>query len=228
MSSADRVLIVEDDDAVRLVLRLLLEDEGLVVAEAATGDRAIDEFHRQEFGVVLLDLRLPGMHGFDVCRAIRRTSGVPIIMVTAQQDSHDVVAGLECGADDYVTKPFNDRELVARVRAQLRRWPSSPAATDVLRSGDVEIRVNEGAVLKAGRQIGLTKTEFHLLVRLAQSPNHVYSRDQLLDHVWGYRYTGDGRLVDTHIRRLRTKIETDPQNPKIVLTVRGLGYKFVG
>jgi two-component system response regulator MtrA len=228
MSAPDRVLIVEDDDAVRLVLRLLLEDEGLAVAEAATGDRAIAEFRQQDVGVVLLDLRLPGMHGFDVCREIRRTSGVPIIMVTAQQDSHDVVAGLECGADDYVTKPFNDRELVARVRAQLRRWPSSPAATGVIRSGDVEIRVNEGAVLKAGRQIRLTKTEFHLLVRLAQSPNQVFSRDQLLEHVWGYRYTGDGRLVDTHIRRLRTKIESDPQNPTVVLTVRGLGYKFVG
>jgi two-component system, OmpR family, response regulator MtrA len=229
MSTApDRVLIVEDDEAVRLVLRMLLEDEGLAVAEAATGDRAIDEFHRQEVGVVLLDLRLPGMHGFDVCREIRRTSGVPIIMVTAQQDSHDVVAGLECGADDYVTKPFNDRELVARVRAQLRRWPTGPTASNVIRSDDVEIRVNEGAVLKDGRQVGLTKTEFHLLVRLAQAPNRVFSRDQLLDDVWGYRYTGDGRLVDTHIRRLRTKIETDPQNPKVVLTVRGLGYKFVG
>lgn len=223
----DRVLIVEDDEAVRLVLRMLLEDEGLAVAEAATGDRAIAEFRRQEVGVVLLDLRLPGMHGFDVCREIRRTSGVPIIMVTAQHDSHDVVAGLECGADDYVTKPFNDRELLARVRAQLRRWPSGPAASDVIRSGDLEIRVNEGAVLKAGRPISLTKTEFHLLVRLAQSPNHVFSRDQLLDQVWDYRYTGDGRLVDTHVRRLRTKIEDDPQRPQHVMTVRGLGYKFV-
>jgi DNA-binding response OmpR family regulator len=166
------------------------------------------------------------MHGFEVCRQLRRTSGVPIIMVTAQQDSHDVVAGLECGADDYVTKPFNDRELIARVRAQLRRRPTSGRPGDVIRSGDVEIRVAEGAVFKAGTEVKLTKTEFHLLVQLAQSPNHVWSRDQLLDDVWDYQYTGDGRLVDTHVRRLRMKVETDPQQPEVIVTVRGLGYKF--
>ena len=227
MNVQDRVLIVEDDDAVRFVLRMLLEDEGLFVCEAATGDQAVERFRRSDISLVLLDLRLPGLHGFDVCRRIRRTSGVPIIMVTAQQDSHDVVAGLECGADDYVTKPFNDRELLARVRAQLRRWPSTPAPADIIRSQDLEVRVNEGAVLKGGYDVGLTKTEFRLLVHLAQSPNQVLSRDQLLDQIWDYQYTGDGRLVDTHVRRLRMKVETDPQHPTVVLTARGLGYKFV-
>jgi DNA-binding response OmpR family regulator len=223
----DRVLIVEDDDAVRIVLRLLLEDEGLSVTEASSGPKALEQFGREPVDVVLLDLRLPGMHGFEVCRQLRRNSGVPIIMVTAQQDSHDVVAGLECGADDYVTKPFNDRELIARIRAQLRRRPFSAERPDIIRAGDLEIRVSEGAVLKDGVDVGLTKTEFHLLVQLAHAPNHVRSRDQLLDEVWDYQYIGDGRLVDTHVRRLRMKVERDPQHPEHIVTVRGLGYKFV-
>ncbi|MEO5898806.1 MAG: response regulator transcription factor [Ilumatobacteraceae bacterium] len=222
-----RVLVIEDDDAVRLVLRMLLEDEGMEVVEAASGGAAIEAFRRQPADLVLLDLRLPGVHGFEVCRQLRRTSGVPIIMVTAQQDSHDVVAGLECGADDYVTKQFNDRELLARIRAQLRRYPATLSRRDSMLFGDVEIRPSEGLVLKAGEPIGLTKTEFHLLVHLAEVPNRVWSRDQLLEHVWDYAYAGDGRLVDTHIRRLRIKVESDPQNPMLIQTVRGLGYKLV-
>ena len=221
-----RVLLVEDDDAVRTVLRMLLEDEGMDVAEAASGTAAIESFRRQPCDLVLLDLRLPGVHGFEVCRQLRRTSGVPIIMVTAQQDSHDVVAGLECGADDYVTKPFNDRELLARIRAQLRRYPSPADQRPTMVFGDVEIRPAEGLVLKGGQPVSLTKTEFHLLVSLAETPNRVWSRDQLLEHVWDYSYAGDRRLVDTHVRRLRIKVETDPQNPTLIQTVRGLGYKL--
>ena len=229
---ADTVMLVEDDHAVRSLVRLLLEDEGLTVVEASTGTEAIDAFGRHEVDLVLLDIRLPGMNGFDVCRQLRRSSDVPIIMVTAQQDSHDVVAGLELGADDYVTKPFNDRELMARVRAQLRRRSGAvtAAATGPIRTsiviGDLEIRPVEGRVLRDGDEIALTKTEFQLLNHLALHPNRLWSRDQLLEHVWGYAYQGDGRLVDTHIARLRAKVEPDPANPEIIQTVRGLGYRL--
>jgi DNA-binding response OmpR family regulator len=224
---ADCVMVVEDDHSVRALVRLLLEDEGLLVVEAATGQQAVDRFDAESVDLVLLDIRLPGLNGFDVCRQLRRLSDVPIIMVTAQNDSHDVVAGLEVGADDYVTKPFNDRELLARVRAQLRRRHGDMGASSaVLTVGDIEVRVDEGRVMKAGEPVALTKSEFHLLVHLAQNPNRVWSRDQLLDHVWGYAYNGDGRLVDTHVARLRAKIEDTPATPTIIHTVRGLGYRL--
>jgi DNA-binding response OmpR family regulator len=223
----DSVMVVEDDHSVRALVRLLLEDEGLVVVEASTGTQAVDRFGVEPVDLVLLDIRLPGLNGFDVCRQLRRVSDVPIIMVTAQNDSHDVVAGLEVGADDYVTKPFNDRELLARVRAQLRRRHGSMSATPpVVTVGDIEVRIDEGRVLKGGEPIALTKSEFHLLTHLAQHPNRVWSRDQLLDHVWGYAYNGDGRLVDTHVARLRAKIEDNPTKPTIIHTVRGLGYRL--
>jgi DNA-binding response OmpR family regulator len=224
----DRVLVVEDDQAVRTLIRLLLEDEGLDVVEATTGPQALERFAEGPFDLVLLDLRLPGMYGFDVCRELRRTSDVPIIMVTAQHDSHDVVAGLELGADDYVTKPFVDRELLARVRVQLRRRASAEpsAAGETIEFGDVVVRPDEGRASKAGEDLALTKTEFRLLVHLASNPNRVWSREQLLDHVWGYDDKGDGRLVDTHVARLRSKIEDDPASPTIVQTVRGLGYRL--
>ena len=224
---SDRAMVVEDDDAVRMLIRLLLEDEGIAVVEAASGDIAIERFNAQPVDVVLLDVRLPGLSGFEVCRHIRRVSDVPIIMVTAQQDSHDIVAGLELGADDYVTKPFNDRELLARVRAQLRRRQTSgSAAPQVLRAGELEVRVDEGRTLRGGEEIRLTKTEFRLLCHLAANPNRVWSRDQLLEIVWGYSYQGDGRLVDTHVARLRSKIESDATSPVLIETVRGLGYRF--
>ncbi len=224
----ETVMVVEDDHAVRSLVRMLLEDDGLTVVEAATGSDAIDVFARHPVDLVLLDLRLPGMNGFDVCRELRRTSDVPIIMVTAQQDSHDVVAGLEVGADDYVTKPFNDRELLARVRARLRRRAggttgSVPTSIFV---GSLDVRPIEGRVLRDGVEIALTKTEFQLLSHLAQHPDRLWSRDQLLDAVWGYSYQGDGRLVDTHVARLRAKVEDDPSNPDIIQTVRGLGYRL--
>ncbi len=223
---ADTVMLVEDDHSVRALVRMLLEDEGLSVVEAATGTQAVERFAITSVDLVLLDIRLPGMNGFEVCRQIRRTSDVPIIMVTAQHDSHDVVAGLEMGADDYVTKPFNDRELLARVRAQLRRRTGGLAAPSAIALGDIEVRPEEGRASKCGEELSLTKTEFQLLSHMAQHPNRVWTRDQLLEHVWGYTYQGDGRLVDTHIARLRAKVETDPSNPDLIQTVRGIGYRL--
>jgi len=223
----DKVLLVEDDHTVRALVRLLLEDEGLTVVEASTGLQAVERFATEHVDLVLLDVRLPGLSGFDVCRQLRRTSAVPIIMVTAQQDSHDVVAGLELGADDYVTKPFNDRELMARVRAQLRRRQGAVGTTnEVVSSGDLTIKIDEGHVLKAGSRVPLTRIEFRLLCHFATNPNRVWSRSQLLEHVWGYPYDGDGRVVDTHIARLRAKIEDDPTNPLYIETVRGIGYRM--
>ena len=169
---------------------------------------------------------LPGIDGFELCRHLRKTSDVPIVMVTARVDTHDVVAGLEAGADDYLTKPFAPKELSARIRALLRRIrPMGPAHARLV-FGDLEIIADEGKVSLAGEELHLTKTEFRLLVELAQSPGRVFSRELLLDKVWGYDYFGDGRLVDVHIRRLRTKVEADPANPRHVVTVRGLGYRL--
>ena len=169
---------------------------------------------------------LPGMDGFELCRNIRRSSDVPIVMVTARIDTHDVVAGLEAGADDYLTKPFAQKELSARIRALLRRArPSSPGHSRLV-FGDLEIIPDEGKVLLGDTELALTKTEFRLLCELAADPGGVFSREALLDKVWGYGYFGDGRLVDVHIRRLRMKVETDPANPRHVVTVRGLGYRL--
>ena len=221
-----RVLIVEDDHAIRSLLRLLFEDDGYEVREAADGITALQAFDAASLDLVILDLRLPGMSGFDVCREIRKTSGVPIIIVSAQQDSHDIVAGLELGADDYVTKPFNDRELLARARAQMRhRAPDAPTTTTSI--GDLEVRPSEGVVLKSGQPVQLTKTEFHLLLYLSDHINLVLTRPQLLEAVWDYPPDGDSRLVDTHIARLRAKIESTPGEPKHLVTVRGIGYKLV-
>ena len=222
-----KVLLVEDDHTVRTLVRMLLEDEGMRVIEASTGNEAVEQFHRHKADLVLLDVRLPGLSGFDVCRELRRSSDVPIIMVTAQQDTHDVVTGLELGADDYVTKPFNDHELLARVRALLRRrqaGTSSTAATVSL--GDLVVKPDEGQALKYGEPVPLTRIEFRLLCHFAVHPNRVWSRSQLLELVWGYTYDGDSRVVDTHIARLRAKIEDDPSDPRYVQTVRGLGYRL--
>jgi DNA-binding response OmpR family regulator len=176
--------------------------------------------------VVLIDIMLPGIDGFELCRALRKTSDVPIVMVTARADTHDVVAGLEAGADDYLTKPFAPKELSARIRALLRRARTSDPAIAHLKFGDLEIVPDEGVVKRNGEEVHLTKTEFRLLVELASSPGRVFSREVLLERVWGYGYFGDGRLVDVHVRRLRTKVEGDPANPRHVVTVRGLGYKL--
>jgi len=220
------ILAVEDDERIRTAVRLALEDEGWDVEEAESGERALDIFGGGPFDVVLIDLMLPGIDGFELCRSVRRNSDVPIIMVTARTDTHDVVAGLEAGADDYLTKPFEPKELSARIRALLRRVrPSTPGHTH-LRFGDLEVIPDEGVVRKDGVEVHLTKTEFRLLVELASSPGRVHSREHLLEKVWGYDYFGDGRLVDVHVRRLRTKVEADPAMPRHVVTVRGLGYKL--
>jgi DNA-binding response OmpR family regulator len=221
-----RVLLVEDDPRIRTSLRMALEDEGYAVAEAESGEAALAAFDHRQPDVVLIDLMLPGMDGFDLCRNLRRRSDVPAIMVTARTDSHDVVAGLEAGADDYVTKPVAPKELTARIRALLRRARAPEPQNQVIRAGRLEIRPDEGVVRLGGEEVALTKTEFHLISELAQNAGRVLSREHLLERVWGYDYFGDSRLVDVHVRRLRAKIEDDPADPTCVVTVRGLGYKL--
>jgi DNA-binding response OmpR family regulator len=229
VAAVHALLFIEDDDQIRLALSMALEDEGYKVREAADGRAGLAEFAEHEIDLVLLDLRLPDMSGFDVCRALRARSIVPIIIITAQTDTHDLVAGLEAGADDYVTKPVVPKELAARIRALLRRVQLQETATP--RStvfGDVELRREQGIVLKRGREVSLTKTEFRLLCEFADHAGAVLSRDQLLERVWGYEYLGDSRLVDAHVRRLRVKIEAQPDDPRLIVTVRGLGYRLLG
>ena len=195
--------------------------------EADTAERGLALFAADGADVVLVDLMLPGIDGFECCRQLRRSSDVPIIIVTARVDSHEVVAGLEAGADDYVTKPFVMKELAARIRALRRRTrAATAAAVGVIEVRDLELRPDEGDVLRGGVDIHLTRTEFRLLCELAEAPSRVFSRETLLERVWGYDYFGDGRIVDVHVRRLRTKIEVDPSQPELLVTVRGLGYKL--
>lgn len=223
-----RLLVVEDDERIRASLRLALRDEGYAVHDVADATSALDHLAVDEPDLIVLDVLLPGMNGLEFCRSVRRTSAVPIIMVTARDDSHDVVAGLEAGADDYVTKPYNVKELAARIRSLLRRSQGllEESAPTVREVGDLEVRVDEGVVRRGGVDVELTRTEFRLLSELLDHERKVLSRDQLLASVWGYDYYGDVRVVDAHIRRLRAKIEQDPAEPHHVVTVRGLGYKF--
>ncbi len=227
-SVAQRILLIEDDDRIRETTRLVLEDEGYEVDEADSAETGLVVFGQRSPACVIVDLMLPGLDGFECCRALRRSSGVPIVVLSAKTDTTDVVAGLEAGADDYVTKPFHAQELTARVRALLRR--ASAAGLDgsqVITLGELEVIPEEGMVRKAGREVALTKTEFRLLCELAAHPNRVFTREILLENVWGYPHVGDGKLVDTHVHRLRTKLEDDPSSPRHVVTVRGLGYKVV-
>ncbi|GAB3445778.1 response regulator transcription factor [Phycicoccus ginsengisoli] len=224
-----RVLLVEDDPRVRRVLRLALEDEGYHVSESPDGEQGLADLPAVEPDVVLLDLMLPGRDGFSVCREIRRRSTVPVIMVTARTDSHDVVAGLEAGADDYVTKPLVAKELSARIRALLRRVePAVDSHPRCVRLGDLSVGLDDGVVELAGHPVSLTRTEFRLLAELVVAGGRVLSREELLERVWGYGYFGDSRIVDVHIRRLRTKVERDPASPRHVVTARGLGYRVAG
>jgi two-component system response regulator MtrA len=218
-----RILIVDDDTALGEMLAIVLRGEGFEPETVTRGDEVMDAFAAFEPDLVLLDVMLPGKDGIEVCREIRAASGVPIVMLTAKTDTVDVVLGLESGADDYVVKPFKPKELVARVRARLR-GADQPRPT-TLHVGDLTIDVPGHVVRRGEEEILLTPLEFDLLVCLARRPWQVFTRDELLEQVWGYRHSADTRLVNVHVQRLRAKIEKDPENPEVVLTVRGVGYK---
>jgi two-component system response regulator MtrA len=218
-----RVLVVDDDLSLAEMLGIVLRSEGLEAFFCADGDSAMATFREVRPDLVLLDVMLPGKDGIEVCKEIRSESGVPIVMLTARTDTVDVVLGLESGADDYVMKPFKAKELVARLRARLRS--STPSTPETLAIGDVSIDVAGHSVRRDGAQVPLTPLEFDLLVCLARTPWQVFSREALLEQVWGYKHAADTRLVNVHVQRLRSKIEKDPENPEVVVTVRGVGYK---
>ncbi len=218
-----RVLVVDDDTALAEMLGIVLRGEGFEPSFVFDGDAAMTAFRHVRPDLVLLDLMLPGTDGIDIARALRAESGVPIVMLTAKGDTVDVVLGLESGADDYIVKPFKPKELVARIRARLRQPAES--ASEVLTIGEVTVDVAAHAVSRGEVTLGLTPLEFDLLTALARKPRQVFTREMLLEQVWGYRHPADTRLVNVHVQRLRSKIEHDPEHPQIVLTVRGVGYK---
>ncbi|MGI8900722.1 MAG: MtrAB system response regulator MtrA [Nocardioides sp.] len=218
-----KVLVVDDDAALSEMLGIVLRTEGFDSRVVSSGDRALAEFRDYRPDVVLLDLMLPGKDGIDVCREIRAESGTPIVMLTDKSDTIDVVVGLESGADDYVGKPFKPKELIARIRARVRRFDDP--APEALTIGDLAIDVAGHEVTRGDASIALTPLEFDLLVCLARKPWQVFTREVLLEQVWGYRHAADTRLVNVHVQRLRSKVEHDPENPEIVMTVRGVGYK---
>jgi two-component system, OmpR family, response regulator MtrA len=221
----ERILVVEDDRSIRETLTLGLEAAAFRITSCADGREGLLRFRRDPFDLVLLDVMLPSLDGFDVCREIRRDSRVPIVMLTARTETSAVVTGLELGADDYVTKPFEMPELIARLRAVLRRTSAEPD-DPILTVGDLEIDPAAFAVRKRGRDLAVTATEFRLLVELARNPGRVLSRAVLLQRVWDYEYLGDSRLVDVAVQRLRARIEDDPAHPSILTTVRGVGYRM--
>ncbi len=218
-----RVLVVDDDLALSEMLSIVLRQEGLEVSHVADGSAALGVFREVRPDLVLLDVMLPGLDGMEICRRIRAESGVPIVMLTARTDTVDIVVGLESGADDYILKPFKPQELIARLRARLRR--SDDAEAERLEIGDLQIDVAGHSVKRDGKPLSLTPLEFDLLVALARKPWQVFTREVLLEQVWGYRHAGDTRLVNVHVQRLRSKVEADPEHPQVVVTVRGVGYK---
>lgn len=218
-----RVLVVDDDPALAEMLTIVLRGDGFDTAVVRDGSKAVEAFRETHPDLILLDLMLPGMSGLEICKEIRQESGLPIIMLTARTDTVDVVLGLEAGADDYIVKPFKPKELTARIRARLRRTDVTIA--ERLRVADIDIDVPGHQVTRNEEQISLTPLEFDLLVALARKPRQVFTREVLLEQVWGYRHAADTRLVNVHVQRLRSKIERDPERPEVVLTVRGVGYK---
>jgi two-component system response regulator MtrA len=221
----EHVLLVEDDDSIREVATLGLERAGFRVTATGDGRDALVRFRGERIDLIVLDVMLPSLDGFEVCREIRRESQAPIVMLTARSELHDVVVGLELGADDYVTKPFELPELVARVKAVLRRSAAGPA-DGTIRVATLEIDPGAFSVRRRGEEIPLTATEFRLLLELARRPKQVFTRELLLELVWNYDYLGDSRLVDAAVQRLRAKVEDDPKQPKLIRTVRGVGYRL--
>jgi len=220
-----RILLVEDDPSIREITALGLRGAGFSVATAADGAEGLTRFRAERPDLVLLDVMLPGLDGLEVARAIRRDSMVPIVMLTARGDTLDIVVGLEAGADDYVRKPFELPELVARVRAALRRGRSGPVDVEHLRLGPLDIDVAARTVARDGTPIPLTRTEFDVLAELARRPGQVFTREVLLERVWGYDFLGDSRLVDVAVGRLRAKVEPEPASPTLIVTIRGVGYR---
>lgn len=220
-----KILVVDDDPAISEMLTIVLQTEGFDTVVVGDGNDAVTAAQEHDPDLILLDVMLPGMSGIDVCRTVREFSTVPIVMLTARTDTVDVVLGLESGADDYITKPFKPKGLIARVRARLRRSPEEADESTTIRVGEVEIDTAGHEVTRGGEVINLTPIEFDLLTTLASRPGQVFSREELLEKVWGYRKSGDTRLVNVHVQRLRSKVERDPDDPQVVLTVRGIGYK---
>ena len=219
-----RILVVDDDTALAEMIGIVLRTEGFDPVFCEDGAQAIEIFRASKPDLVLLDLMLPGLDGIEVCSRIRAESGTPVIMLTAKSDTADVVKGLESGADDYMVKPFNPKELVARIRTRLRPAPTAPPA-EQLRVGDLHVDVAGHEVRRGDSRIALTPLEFDLLLALASKPQQVFTREMLLEQVWGYHYKADTRLVNVHVQRLRANVGQDPDNPKIVMTVRGVGYR---
>ncbi|MEN9679541.1 MAG: hypothetical protein RLZ57_670 [Actinomycetota bacterium] len=219
-----KVLVVDDDQDLAEMLGIVITGAGMDVEIVSRGDEAVNAFHENKPDLVLLDLMLPGIDGIEVCKQIRQKSMVPIVMLTAKGDSYDVVAGLEAGADDYIVKPLpHPSELIARIRTRLRRI--APTNTGVINLGDLQVDLVSHEVLRDGKKILLTRLEFELLAALLKDPGRVFSRDALLSEVWGYHHSTDTRLVNVHVQRLRSKVERDPENPELILTVRGVGYR---
>lgn len=223
MSTPPRILAIDDDAAIAEMVSILLEGRGYSVVTAPNGREGLAILERDNIDLVLLDLMLPVMDGIEICSHIRESSNVPIIMLTARTETEKVVEGLEAGADDYLTKPFEPEELVARIRARVRRAPYGEA--EVLTLGDLEINVDRHQVIRNGETIRLTPMEFGLLLQMTRHPSQVFSREELLREVWGYQHSKDTRLVNVHVQRLRSKIEIDPDNPRLIVTVRGVGYR---
>lgn len=226
---AATILVVDDDPAISEMLTIVLESEGFQSIAVTDGNEAVPAFREHNPDLILLDLMLPGMNGVDICRTIRAESPVPIVMLTAKTDTVDVVLGLESGADDYITKPFKHKELIARIRARLRPavdpQVQKTESAEIIVVGDLHIDVSEHTVTRDGVEISLTPLEFDLLLEMSRKPGQVHTREDLLSKVWGYKHASDTRLVNVHVQRLRAKIEKDPEDPQIVLTVRGVGYK---